>query len=271
MDSINPFKPINPAPIEAQLNSGPSAAGLSDKTGQAAKLDKAASEFESLFIYQMLKTMRESSMKEDLFSGGKGEEVYTSMLDQEMSKVMSEGEGIGLKKALLEQLLSNLEVEGLEGSAGSINSVTPKTVNSAAIKEFQSHLLKDEFISPVEGLDSSGYGIRMDTTTGEHAFHSGIDISASEGTPVHPSKQGLVVFSGLKTGYGNTVELVHDNDYVSRYANNRVNLVKVGERVEATDVIALVGGGGDRSEAHLHFEVMVEGFAINPVDLLDFN
>ncbi len=271
MDSINPFKSVNPAVIEAQLNSGTSAAGLSEKTGQAAKLDKAASEFESLFIYQMLKTMRESSMKEDLFSGGKGEEIYTSMLDQEMSVVMSEGEGIGLKKALLEQLLSNLDAEGLEGNASSINSVTSNTVKSAAIKEFQSHLLKDEFNSPLAGSVSSGYGIRIDPATGEHAFHNGIDISAPEGTPVHPSKEGIVVFSGVKTGYGNTVELKHDNDYLSRYANNRVNLVKVGERVEATDTIALVGGGGDSSEAHLHFEVMVEGFAINPVDLLDFN
>ena len=276
MDGINSFKPIDPALIEPQLKSGANrqvnaSDTTTDKTGQTAKLDKAASEFEALFIYHMLKTMRESSMKEDLLSGGKGEEVYTSMLDQEMSSVMSQGEGIGLKKALMEQLLSNLEIEGGEEKADNIGALSPKVDKIAAIKEFQSHLINDEFVSPAPGNVISGYGIRKDPATGEHAFHSGIDISAPEGTPVRPSKQGLVVFSGVKTGYGNTVELRHDNDYVSRYSNNRVNLVKVGERVEAPDVIALVGGKGDTTESHLHFEIMVEGFSVNPVDVLDFN
>ncbi len=279
MDGINPFKSINPAGIEAQLNSGVNRkvntgdASL-DKSAQTAKLDKAASEFEALFIFQMLKTMRESSMKEDLFSGGKGEEVYTSMLDQEMSSVMSAGDGIGLKKALMEQLLSINEAEGAKGAevkADNINAPNPKVDKNTAIKEFQSHIVNDEFVSPAKGSVTSGYGIRKDPVSGEHAFHSGIDISAPDGTPVRPSRPGVVVFSGVKEGYGNTVEIIHDNDYLSRYSNNRVNLVKDGERVGSSDVIALVGKGGDTDEAHLHFEIMVEGFSVNPVDVLNFN
>lgn len=66
-----------------------------------AELRKAVAEFEALFINQMLKTMRETVKKGDLFHGGNGEEIYTTLLDAELSKAMAQAGGIGLGDILL--------------------------------------------------------------------------------------------------------------------------------------------------------------------------
>ncbi|HHL39968.1 MAG TPA: hypothetical protein ENJ37_05635 [Deltaproteobacteria bacterium] len=67
-------------------------------------LERAVRDFESLFIYQMLKTMREGVEKSGLFHGGRGEEIYTSMLDMEISREMARGGGLGLAKMLMREL-----------------------------------------------------------------------------------------------------------------------------------------------------------------------
>ena len=271
MDGVNSYKPLNAALVNTKLTTNGATGTVEAR--DAKKLDKAASEFESLFINHMLKTMRESSMKNSLFDGGKGEEVYTSMLDTELSSIMSKGEGIGLKKALLSQLNAqgSTPAPTSEIKEGKLQEIKPILNNKAALKEFQSHVTDDEFVLPVAGRVSSGYGIRKDPITGEHAFHSGIDIAAPQGTPVYPASPGEVVFSGKKDGYGNLVEILHDNGYLSRYGNNNELRVRRGERVSAHDVIALVGTAEDESSPHLHFETVVEGFAVNPTDFVNFN
>jgi murein DD-endopeptidase MepM/ murein hydrolase activator NlpD len=271
MDSIKPDNILGQFLIEPRLNSKGATGGV--KTGEAAKLEKAASEFEALFINHMLKTMRESSMKSDLFGDGKGEELYTSMLDSELSKVMSSGDGIGLKRALMSQLLAQIasveETSALEEV--NLQPIKPVVNNKAALLEFQKHLSSDVFISPVAGEISSGYGLRKDPVTGEHAIHNGVDIKAPLGAPVHPANAGEVVFSGKRSGYGNLIEIRHENGYISRYANIDKLLVRAGDRVNPDDIIAFVGNTEENSGAHLHFETVVEGYAVNPVDLVNFN
>lgn len=270
MNGINAYRSITTL-IEARPNS--SVATKDVAASDARKLDKATGDFEALFINHMLKTMRESSMKNSLFDGGKGEEIYTSMLDQELSTIMSSGEGIGLKKALISQLLNQISSgePGKDIKGARLESIKPVLNNPGALKEFQSHLKTDEFRSPVAGKISSGYGMRKNSVTGMHEMHRGIDISAPEGTPVYPTSSGEVIFSGAKEGYGNLVEIRHDNGYISRYGNNNELRARTGERVNPYDIISLVGNGEGTTGAHLHFETVVEGFAVNPVDLVNFN
>ena len=84
--------------------------GAAPKNTQA-ELKKAVTDFESLFLNQMLKVMRETVVKSDLFHGGSGEEIYNSLFDTELSEQMAKGGGIGLGKILLGQLEQNMGLE----------------------------------------------------------------------------------------------------------------------------------------------------------------
>ncbi len=251
-----------------------------------AKLEKAVSDFESIFIYQMLKGMRNNVMKSELFGDGKTEEIYTSMLDQELSTIMSKDKGMGLKEMLLRQFspdtLGSDATRGLPGEEGERRMLPVKKPGAAAIREFEAHMdapkgaapeaskMDTNFKSPVRGRISSPYGMRTDPYTGESAFHKGTDIAAPEGTPIYPTMDGKVIFSGKRGGYGNVVEIKHENGYISRYAHNRKNLVNTGDLVSVREKIAEVGSSGRSTGPHLHLEFRVEGMAVNPNEMVDF-
>jgi murein DD-endopeptidase MepM/ murein hydrolase activator NlpD len=79
---------------------------------------------------------------------------------------------------------------------------------------------------------------------------------------------GLVTFSGVKNGYGNVVDVMHGNGFVTRYGHNDKNLVNVGETVTKGQTIALVGSTGRSTGNHVHFEVRKDDVAIDPVKYL---
>jgi murein DD-endopeptidase MepM/ murein hydrolase activator NlpD len=76
---------------------------------------------------------------------------------------------------------------------------------------------------------------------------------------------GVVTWSGKRYGYGRLVEVNHGNGLVTRYAHNHENLVRVGDRVEKGQVIALMGSSGRSTGPHVHFEVLKNGRHINPL------
>jgi murein DD-endopeptidase MepM/ murein hydrolase activator NlpD len=114
------------------------------------------------------------------------------------------------------------------------------------------------------GWLSSSYGYRIDPFNGKKTFHSGIDFAAEEGTEVIAVADGLVSFSGRRSGYGNLVELDHGNGYVTRYAHNKKIIVKTGERINKSQAIALMGSTGRSTGPHVHLEVLHEGTKIDP-------
>jgi murein DD-endopeptidase MepM/ murein hydrolase activator NlpD len=86
---------------------------------------------------------------------------------------------------------------------------------------------------------------------------------------IHAAFDGEVVFSGRFSGYGNLVRIRHENGLETYYSHNSKNMVKVGERVKAGQVIALTGQTGRASTPHLHFETRIGGQAVNPNRLFD--
>lgn len=237
-----------------------------DMKKEAEVLKKAAQEFESLFIYQMLKTMRESVMKSDLFHGGNAEDMYTSLFDAEVSKSLSYAGGIGLEKILLEQLSREIGTLKQDITApGEVLSI--EKMRESAKEEPAPAPQEISFGMPVKGRVSSSFGLRNDPFTGEKKFHRGMDIAASEGTPVYPSAPGKVIFSGVKDGYGNIVEILHDNGIITKYGHNEKNIVKQGDTVKTSEPIAYVGSTGRSTGPHLHFEVVKDGVAIDPVKI----
>jgi murein DD-endopeptidase MepM/ murein hydrolase activator NlpD len=117
----------------------------------------------------------------------------------------------------------------------------------------------------VQGWISSYFGGRTDPFTGRNAFHRGLDFAGRAGSQVVAVASGVVTFSKDRFGYGRTVEINHGNGYVTRYAHNQKALVKVGDTVQKGQAIALMGSTGRSTGPHLHFEVLRNGRAVDPL------
>lgn len=99
--------------------------------------------------------------------------------------------------------------------------------------------------------------------------HTGVDLKTVNKDKIRAAFDGEVVFSGPFSGYGNLVRLRHDNGLETYYSHNSKNLVKVGEKVKAGQVIALIGQTGRASTPHLHFETRIGGQPVNPNRFFD--
>lgn len=111
---------------------------------------------------------------------------------------------------------------------------------------------------------TSGFGGRADPFGGGSQYHKGIDFDANTGDPVLAVADGVVSYSGQRSGYGNVVEVDHGNGYVTRYAHNSRLLVQVGQLVRVGHELAKAGSTGRSTGAHVHFEVWENGHVVNP-------
>ena len=116
---------------------------------------------------------------------------------------------------------------------------------------------------------TSGFGYRSDPIHGAAAMHAGLDFRGPIGSLIRAAAQGKVTFVGTKRGYGKVVEISHGNGMMTRYAHMSAWRARVGQTVEAGDVIGLIGNTGRSTGPHLHFEVHVHGRAVNPRPFLE--
>ena len=132
-------------------------------------------------------------------------------------------------------------------------------------------------IQPVSNKDlkqtASGYGTRIDPIYKTVKFHSGMDFSANVGTPVYATGNGVVRKAGWEGLYGNCIQIDHGFGYVTRYAHLSKIDVRVGQKVVRGETIGKVGTTGKSTGPHLHYEVMVKGQIVNPVNyyFMDLN
>jgi murein DD-endopeptidase MepM/ murein hydrolase activator NlpD len=117
---------------------------------------------------------------------------------------------------------------------------------------------------PIQGRVASSFGEREDPINGEGAFHSGIDIDAPYGTPVHAAADGDVSAAAMGAGYGREVVLDHGHDVETLYGHLSAIAVLPGEHVARGQVIGYVGQSGRATGPHLHYEVRVRNVAVNP-------
>jgi murein DD-endopeptidase MepM/ murein hydrolase activator NlpD len=112
--------------------------------------------------------------------------------------------------------------------------------------------------------ESSSYGMRYDPFTHRPAFHSGLDFPGAVMSPVRATAPGVVSFTGVRSGYGRTVEIDHGSGFKTRYAHLQSIGVAVGQRVALGQRLGGMGSTGRSTGPHLHYEVWAGGRPRNP-------
>ncbi|MDR2869597.1 MAG: M23 family metallopeptidase [Deferribacteraceae bacterium] len=116
--------------------------------------------------------------------------------------------------------------------------------------------------SPMERM-TSPFGFRRSPFTGVPSYHEGSDLSAPTGTPISATADGIVVFSGPRSGYGYLITIDHGFGFITRYAHNSRLIGRVGDKVSKGDIVALSGNTGRSAGAHSHYEVLYNGTPVN--------
>jgi murein DD-endopeptidase MepM/ murein hydrolase activator NlpD len=129
----------------------------------------------------------------------------------------------------------------------------------------ESFLKSTPTILPADGWITSYFGQRMSPWAGRLKMHEGLDVGAPYGTPVHAPADGIVTFSGMKAGFGKFVQIDHGYGIETIYAHNQSLNVKAGQKVKRGTLLAGVGNTGHSTGPHLHYEVRVNGIAVDPL------
>ncbi|MEW5874144.1 MAG: M23 family metallopeptidase [Candidatus Zixiibacteriota bacterium] len=120
-------------------------------------------------------------------------------------------------------------------------------------------------IMPVAGYLTRGFGIKPDPFTGQNRPHTGLDLGAESGTPVVATAEGRVTDAEFQSQLGNVVVVDHGHGMRTTYGHLSKFSVKKGARVKRGDVIGFVGNTGYSTGPHLHYEVHINGRAVNPM------
>ncbi|MGC2062663.1 MAG: peptidoglycan DD-metalloendopeptidase family protein [Thermodesulfovibrionales bacterium] len=234
-----------------------------------------AREMETLFAHELIKAMRQT-VKPASEESGFGRDTYMSMFDMELARILSD-RGLGLQDLMVNGMSRQVQNApgGVPEQKGTADTDFRTVPEGPTVKPAVPHAVtpaapatKKETGLPVNGVISSKYGMRKHPVYGDHRFHRGVDIAAPLGSEIRPIGSGTVTFSGEKSGYGNIVIVDHGNGMTSRYAHNKVNMVKAGDVVDESTVIGEVGNEGVSTGPHLHLEVKQNGRNINPLTVL---
>lgn len=120
------------------------------------------------------------------------------------------------------------------------------------------------FERPTQARTTSGFGVRFDPFNGRPAVHQGQDFAAPLNTPIHATAPGVVAFAGVRSGYGNTIEIDHGRGFKTRFAHLNTVAVEAGQRIALGQRIGAMGTTGRSTGVHLHYEVWMDGRPQNP-------
>ena len=116
---------------------------------------------------------------------------------------------------------------------------------------------------------TSGFGVRSDPFHAGAAMHPGIDLAGSYGTPIYATADGTVLRAGWNSGgYGNLVEIDHGRGITTRYGHMSAVLVRAGDHITRGQQIGRMGSTGRSTGNHLHYEVRIDGRAVNPIPFM---
>jgi len=170
----------------------------------------------------------------------------------------------GFRRVVVNETFENKELVNREILKEEVEmEAVPKIVKRGTI-------VPPTYIKPLAGgRKSSGFGPRKAPTKGASTYHKGQDWATPVGTPIYASSGGTVAKAGWGSGYGYVVYINHTDGRQTRYAHCSKVLVKVGQTVKQGEKIALSGNTGISSGPHLHFEMLIGGKQVNPLNYLE--
>ncbi|HYE42432.1 MAG TPA: peptidoglycan DD-metalloendopeptidase family protein [Caulobacteraceae bacterium] len=173
--------------------------------------------------------------------------------------------GVGLGGPLIEAkdvraLAAVLDVD--EAFAARIKNAADNLTEMRSLADAAENLPFDRPARAVR--TTSGFGLRFDPFNRRPALHMGLDFAGPFMTPIYATAPGVVSFAGVRSGYGNTVEIDHGGGFKTRYAHLQIISVRPGERVAVGHRIAAMGSTGRSTGVHLHYEVWMNGRPQNP-------
>lgn len=137
------------------------------------------------------------------------------------------------------------------------------------VEQLETALSSLPSVHPVKNVNyTSSYGVRYDPFTGRTAMHAGLDLAGATGSPIYATADGVVHRAGWGGAYGNMVDLGHGKGIATRYGHMSRILVRAGDRVKKGEIIGRMGSTGRSTGSHLHYEVRVDGRAVNPTPYL---
>ncbi|MBV8939883.1 MAG: peptidoglycan DD-metalloendopeptidase family protein [Alphaproteobacteria bacterium] len=149
----------------------------------------------------------------------------------------------------------------------SVYRFTDRSGNVDYYNEKGESLRKALLRTPINGARiTSGFGMRLHPLLGYSRMHRGVDFGAAAGTPIYAAGDGTVIYAGWHNGYGNYVQIKHNDKYATAYghASRIASGIRPGTRVKQGQVVAFVGATGMATGPHLHYEVLVNGQQVNP-------
>lgn len=147
-----------------------------------------------------------------------------------------------------------------------LQSASLSTLYRTFPKQWQTHIRPS--LWPVEGRLMSPFGGRTDPFSGEGTIHTGVDLSASMGTPVRAAADGIVVRADWMSGYGRLVIIDHGNGLQTYYGHLSKFEVVPGQEIRRGDLVGRSGASGRVTSPHLHYEVRLGGTPVNPYPFL---
>ncbi len=182
----------------------------------------------------------------------KGENLYRIALKYNLSIYeLKQYNNLSSNKIFVGQ---KLLLEPQKGSLEKYTKTRPK-IPSEYLKRYG-------LIWPCNGKITSPFGMR------DGKPHKGLDISAPVGTPIKSVLDGEVAYTGWQRGYGNVIIMKHDHSLMTVYAHNDENFVEKGDKVKKGEKIATIGLTGNTTGPHVHFEVRLDGRAMDPEKFL---
>ena len=205
---------------------------------------------------------------EEILTGLAGEKI---VLDGEVAKVEAlriEAEAnLANVRSLLNQI--NSDIAAAEQQHESLEADAARLKDEIAALQDSGGTNPGVLGWPVSGRLSSPYGYRIHPIYGTKRLHTGIDIAASNGTPIAAAGSGKVILAKVFGGYGNAVVVDHGGGLTTLYAHQSQIAVSVGQVVGRGDTIGYVGSTGNSTGAHLHFETAEYGNRVDPLKYLN--